>query len=154
MENFDNVIDIKSFLPHREPMLLVDHVYELSELNVKTVFEIKEENLFVENNVLAEVGLIENAAQTCSSIVGQSFFLDDNHEVKEGVEVIGFISGIKKVKIFSLPKIGDLINANAVLTSRFDADGYCICTMECKTYNKEALIFEAEINLFIQEKKQ
>ena len=98
MENFDNVIDIKNFLPHRAPMLMVDHIYELSEQNVKTVFEIKEDNLFVENDFFAEVGLIENAAQTCSSIVGQSFFLDDNHELKKGVEVIGFISGIKKAK--------------------------------------------------------
>lgn len=153
MENFDNVIDIKSFLPHREPMLMVDHVYELSEQNVKTVFKIKENNLFVKNGFFAEVGLIENAAQTCSSIVGQSFFLDDNHELKKGVEVIGFISGIKKAKIYSVPRLGDTIYAKAVLTSRFDADGYCICTMNCLTYNNEELIFEAEINLFIQEKK-
>lgn len=153
MEKYENIIDIKNFLPHRAPMLMVDFIYELTDTNVKTVFEIKNDNLFVENNVFAEVGLVENAAQTCSAIVGQSFFLDENQDVKEGVEVIGFISGIKKAKVYSLPKLGDAIKTNAVLASRFDADGYSICTMSCLTYNNEVLIFEAEINLFIQEKK-
>ena len=153
MEKYENIIDIKNFLPHRAPMLMVDFIYELTDTNVKTVFEIKNDNLFVENDVFAEVGLVENAAQTCSAIVGQSFFLDDNQDVKEGVEVIGFISGIKKAKVYSLPKLGDAIKTKAVLASRFDADGYSICTMSCLTYNKGVLVFEAEINLFIQEKK-
>ncbi|MEQ3661623.1 MAG: ABC transporter permease [Flavobacterium sp.] len=153
MEKQENTIDIKNFLPHRAPMLMVDFIYELSDQNVKTIFEIKENNIFVENGYFTEVGLIENAAQTCSSIVGQSFFLDENHEVKKDVEVIGFISGIKRAKIYSQPKLGNTIQTDAVLASRFDADGYSICTMNCQTYNKEVLIFEAEINLFIQEKK-
>jgi 3-hydroxyacyl-[acyl-carrier-protein] dehydratase len=153
MTQYNNTIDIKHYLPHREPMLMVDFIYELSNQSVKTVFEIKEGNLFVENGVFAEIGLIENAAQTCSSIVGQSFFLDDNHELKEGVEVIGFISGIKKIKVLGLPKLGETINTSATLASRFDADGYSICTMLCEIHKNEKLLFEAEINLFIQEKK-
>lgn len=151
MKQFQNTIDIKNFLPHRAPMLMVDFIFELSEQNVKTVFEIKEDNLFVENNTFAEIGLIENAAQTCSSIVGQSFFLDENYALKENVEVIGFISGIKKAKIYGLAKVGETIQTSAVLSSRFDGEGYCICTMDCKITNDEKLIFEAEINLFIKE---
>lgn len=153
MEQYENTIDIKHYLPHREPMLMVDWILELSHQEVKTVFEIKNDNVFVENDAFAEVGLIENAAQTCSSIVGQSFFLDENHQVKDDVEVIGFISGIKKVKVLSLPKVGTTINTNAVLHSRFDTDDYSICTMMCTTFCNEVLLFEAEINLFIQEKR-
>ena len=55
---------------------------------------------FVDNNVFAEVGLIENAAQTCASIVAKSFYIDENNIEKKGVEVIGFISGIKKISVF------------------------------------------------------
>lgn len=153
MEQYENTIDIKHYLPHRKPMLMVDWILELNTQEVKTVFEITSENLFVADNVLAEVGLIENAAQTCSAIVGQSFFLDENQEVKEDVEVIGFISGIKKVKVLNLPKIGETIHTHAVLSSRFDTDDYSICTMLCSTSCHDALLFEAEINLFIQEKR-
>lgn len=153
MEQYENTIDIKHYLPHRKPMLMVDWILELNNHEVKTVFEIKAENIFVENGIFAEVGLIENAAQTCSAIVGQSFFLDENQEVKEDVEVIGFISGIKKVKVIALPQVGHTINTDAILHSRFDTDDYSICTMICTTFCNDELLFEAEINLFIQEKR-
>lgn len=151
MQQYTNTIAIQDYLPHRAPMLMVDFIFELSHQEVKTVLEIKTDNIFVENGVFAEIGLVENAAQTCSAIVGQSFFLDENQEVKEGVKVIGFISGIKKVKVHDLAKVGDVIQTNSVLVSRFDTDSYSICTMSSETYIEDKLIFEAEMNLFIQE---
>ncbi|CAM3575126.1 ABC transporter permease [Flavobacterium saliperosum] len=153
MQSTVNTIDIQNYLPHRKPMLMVDSILELTNEKVKTVFEIKADNVFVADDAFAEVGLIENAAQTCSSIVGQSFFLDEEDQVKDGIEVIGFISGIKKMKVFALPQVGSSITTNAVLHSRFDTDEYCICTMICSTYCNDILLFEAEINLFIQEKR-
>lgn len=153
MKALEKIIEIQNYLPHRAPMLMVDFILELNDQEVKTVFEIKPENLFVADDFFAEVGLIENAAQTCSAIVGQSFFVDEFQQIKEDVEVIGFISGIKKIKVYHLPKVGSTIKTDSILSSRFDTDDYSICTMECKTFCNEELFFEAEINLFIQEKK-
>jgi len=152
MESLQNIINIHDFLPHRAPMLMVDYILELSEHEVKTLFAIREDNLFVDNTFFSETGLIENAAQTCSSIVGQTFFVDENKQVKENVAVIGFISAIKKVCIHRLPRVGETIMTDAVLVSRFNAENYCICTIKCETYCEEQLLLEAEINLFIQEK--
>lgn len=147
----ETIIDIQKFLPHREPMLMVDHITELNETTVKSVFYIKENNLLVENSFFSESGLIENAAQTCSAIVGQTFFLDIHGKVKEDAKVIGFISGIKKASVYKKPKIKDSIKTECHLTSRFDTEAYSICTMNCSTYLEDELIFEAEINLIIQE---
>ena len=151
MKQYKNTIAIQDFLPHRAPMLMVDVILELSHTSVKTILEIKEDNIFVENDVFSEIGLIENAAQTCSSIVGQSFFLDENNEVKKGVKVIGFISGIKRIVVHGFAKVGDEIFTNSNLISRFDSDGYIICTMNTTTHLGDKLLFEAEMNLFIQE---
>ena len=153
MKSLENVIEIQNYLPHRKPMLMVDFILELNDHDVKTIFEIKPDNLFVADNFFTEVGLIENAAQTCSAIVGQSFFVDEFKQVKEDVEVIGFISGIKKITIHHLPEVGNTIRTNAVLGSRFDTADYSICTIECKTFCNGELVLEAEINLFIQEKR-
>lgn len=150
MNQPENIIEIQNYLPHRAPMLMVDVIHELSDQAVKTVLQIKNDNIFVENNRLAEVGLIENAAQTCSAIVAKSYYVDENNEEKDDVNVIGFISGIKKLKVHDLAQVGSVIETNATLLSRFDADGYSICTMGCTTFNNEQLIFEAEINLFLQ----
>ncbi len=146
-------IDIKNYLPHRKPMLMVDWISKMNNEIVETTFEIKADNIFVTNNLFSETGLIENAAQTCSSVLGQSYFVDENKQDKIGVEVIGFISAIKTVKIFMLPKVGDTIITKANLISKYVTDDYSLSTLNCKTFNENKLLLEAEINLFIKENK-
>lgn len=149
----DNNIDIKHFLPHQPPMLMVDKFIDIDDQQVETIFEIKANNIFIQSDEFVAVGLVENAAQTCSSIVAQSYFIDENNEEKKDVNVIGFISAIKSVKIHALPKVGNTINTKANLISKFITDDYSLCTLSCKTYNKQELLLEGEINLFIQEVK-
>lgn len=152
MNDIQEVIEIQNFLPHRAPMLMVDYILNLSETTVKTIFKIQEDNIFLKNNFFVETGMLENAAQTCSAIVGQTFFVDENKQIKENVKLIGFISGIKKVQLFNIPKIGQTIITEAQLKSRFDGDNYCICTMNCISNTEdETQLLEAEINLFIQQ---
>jgi len=141
----DNLINIHNFLPHRKPMLMADYILELTPETVITSFEIKPDNIFVLNNEFVEAGLIENVAQTCSSILGQSFFQNPDVETK----VIGFITNIKKIEIFALPKVGDNIISKASLISQYEN----ICNIFCETFINEKLLIRAEINLFIQELK-
>ncbi|MDH6251304.1 3-hydroxyacyl-[acyl-carrier-protein] dehydratase [Chryseobacterium sp. H1D6B] len=138
----DNLINIHHYLPHREPMLMVDHILELTQEKVATSFTITADNIFVHNNEFAEAGLIENSAQTCSSILGQSFFKTLDADTK----VIGFITNIKKIEVFALPKVGDTIVSKASLISQYEN----ICNIFCETFNNDELIIRAEINLFIQ----
>ena len=98
-----------------------------------------------------EAGLIENAAQTCSAIVAKGYYVDENNEDKEDVDVIGFISALKTLKIFALPNIGDTISTVANFVSQFVTDDYTLCTMNCKTTHNGKLLLDGEINLFIQE---
>lgn len=149
----DIEVNINHFLPHREPMIMVDVLKTITSSNVTSTFIIKQNNVFVEKGIFSEIGLIENAAQTCSSIVGQSFFLTNDNEVKENIQIVGFISGIKKATVFMLPKVNQTILTSASLVSRFDTDDYSICTMKCETYQEDNLLLESEINLFIQEVK-
>ncbi len=142
----ENIINIHNFLPHRDPMLMADYILELTKEKVVTSFEILKDNIFVHNNELVEAGLIENLAQTCSSILGQSFFKNPETDTK----VIGFITNIKKIELFALPKVGDKIISKASLISQFEN----ICNIFCETFNNDELLIRAEINLFIQEVKQ
>lgn len=143
-------VDIQNYLPHRAPMLMVDLILDIDANFVETIFLIKEDNIFVENNVFIEAGLIENTAQTCSAIVGKKYFFDEDGIENENVNVIGFISALKNVKIHALPKIGDTIITKADLVSKFAGDDYTLCTMNCKSSVEDQLLLECEINLFIQ----
>jgi predicted hotdog family 3-hydroxylacyl-ACP dehydratase len=151
MKETANLVDIKRYLPHRTPMLMVDLILKLDNEYVETIFEIKADNIFVENNLLVEFGLIENMAQTCSSIVAKDYLVDENNQDIEGADVIGFISAIKRLKINALPKVGAVINTKASLVSMFVADTYSLCTMSCQTFSGNELLLEGEINLYIQE---
>ncbi len=147
----DTNIDIKHFLPHQAPMLMVDKFVDIDNQQVETFFEINKDNIFVQNDVFSEAGLIENAAQTCASIVAQRYFIDENNQEIKDVAVIGFISTIKSIKIHSLPKVGNTLNTKAVLLSKYKTDDYSLCTMSCQIYNEEKLLLEGEINLFLKE---
>jgi len=145
-------VDISNFLPHRAPFLFVDKVLALKKDQVITSFEIKEDCIFVADGIFIEVGLIENAAQTCSAILGSTYFDSDDLEGKNN-KVIGFISSIKNVKVSYCPQVGTTIESDAVLLSRFDAEDYKISTIRCITREGEKELLSCEINLFIQELK-
>jgi predicted hotdog family 3-hydroxylacyl-ACP dehydratase len=143
-------VDIQNYLPHRAPMLMVDLILDIDANFVETIFLIKEDNIFVDKNIFTEAGLIENTAQTCSSIVGKKYFFEDDGTENENVNVIGFISALKNLKIHSLPKVNDTITTKATLVSKFVGDDYTLCTMSCESYLEEKMLLECEINLFIQ----
>lgn len=145
-------LDITNFLPHRKPFLMVDNVLSIDDAHVATTFHIKPDCIFVENEALNEAGMIENAAQTCSSIVGKSYF-DDSDVRGEGNKLIGFISAIKNVTIMACPSVGNTIETRSELKSRFDADGYSISTLECKIILNNEELLSCIMNLFIQEVK-
>ena len=146
----NTAVDIQNYLPHRAPMLMVDLILDIDTNFVETIFLIKEGNIFVENDVFIEAGLIENTAQTCSSIVGKKYFFDEDGTENENVNVIGFISALKNLKIYTLPKVGDSIITKATLVSKFAGDDYTLCTMSCKSLLGDKILLECEINLFIQ----
>lgn len=149
MKNFEE-IDISNFLPHKAPFLMVDKVISIGHDHVTTIFQIQEDCIFQKNNVFIEVGMIENAAQTCSAILGKSYFDQDDKEGKK-TKLIGFISALKKVHIHSCPEVGTMIRSEASIVSRFEAEAYKISSMKCTIYEGEKELLSCEMNLFIQE---
>ena len=127
-------------------MQMVDTITDISNTHVVTEFEVKSTCIFVEEGKFAEVGLIENMAQTCSAIVGQFLFgLEDTSNY-----VIGYISAIKKLELFALPKVQEVVRTEAELLSRFDTDEYYICSMRCNAFVGDILMATAEMNLVIK----
>lgn len=143
-------IDIANFLPHRNPMLMVSSVLEIDPTSVATQFHISKECVFLKNGFLSESGLIENAAQAASGIVGQTFFDKNDVEGKTN-KVVGYISSIKKVEVFLLPKVGDTIVTRAKLISRFDTGEVTMCSLESETFLGKKLIVSSIMNFLIHE---
>jgi predicted hotdog family 3-hydroxylacyl-ACP dehydratase len=131
-------------------MLMVDNIISIDADSVTAEFTIEADCIFLENEQLTETGLIENAAQACSAIVGQSYFEADDLEGK-GNKVIGYISAIKKVEILQLPRTEETLITKAKLISRYDTDQMSICTISGSTFRNDELIVDCTLNFLIHE---
>ncbi len=144
--NIRNNIDLRRYLPHREPMLLVDLITKIDQQSVETTFKIPEDSLFVVDGKLSESGLIENAAQTCSAIVGQNFFQD----TIENLSLLGFIGAIKRLSITDTPIIGNTLITTALMISKMDTETYSLYLLKCTTKCEGIVLVESEMNLLVR----
>ena len=134
-------------------MLMVDDLVALNDSHVKTTFRITPKNIFLENNKFLEAGLIENIAQTCSIIVGSSYFSVDDGKEENDAEVIGFISSIKSVELFNTAKVNDLLVSTSELLSRFDGENFSMCDMKGEISCNGVLLLNCRLNLLIKKVK-
>lgn len=126
-------------IPQKPPMVMVDRLVSFEDKTTVTSFVVKEDNIFAENGFLMEPGLIENMAQTAAAGAGLK------PGVKEGKAPLGFIGGIRNLKIHSLPEVGDeLITSVTVEHEVFDAT---VVTAKISCMDK--LIAECELKIFL-----
>lgn len=132
-------------------MLMATVTPYLDEDSVITHYKITEDCIFINSKgYLAEAGLIENAAQASTAIVGQSYFDDEDLE-GSGNKLVGYISAIKKVEIKKLPKVNELLVTKAKLISRFDTGTMSVCTITSSTFTNDDLIVDCTFNFLIHE---
>lgn len=146
-------LSIQNYLPHTTPMLMVDIILTICQQEVKTHFFISEKNIFLQDHYLSEIGLIENAAQTCSAISGQYYFDENDIEnCAQNPTLLGYIFTLKKVKIYQLPKVNTIITTHAQLISHTQNESYSICILKVVVFHQDTLFLEGEMNLFLENK--
>ena len=64
------MMDVLELLPQRRPYIMVDRLTHFDWVSAKTVFVVREDNLFCKDGVMEEAGLVENIAQTCAARTG------------------------------------------------------------------------------------
>jgi len=93
---------------------MVDTLLDFSENKVVSSFQIKADNLFVNNNRFLESGLIENMAQTVALHTGYDFF------IKNEDPPVGYIGSLKRVDIIELPVLNDIITTKVDILHEFN----------------------------------
>ena len=101
-------IDILTLIPQRPPFVMVDRLLHFDTQTTITEFEVRADNIFVDDGKLSSEGLVENIAQTCAARMGY-ISLMSHTPVKVGV-----IGAISNMTINFLPQCG------ARLTTRID----------------------------------
>lgn len=101
---------IIELIPQKPPFVMVDSLFEYTELTGKTGFVIPSNNLLVENGRFSEAGLIEHMAQSMSLHRGYQGFLAGQEKPKKG-----YIGAIKSIEIKLLPKVNSRLITNVVI---------------------------------------
>lgn len=132
--------DIIKYIPQRHPFVMVDTVLQADSKVSKTAFEIKEDNLFVVNGLFTEPGLVENMAQTAAAGTGYRY------QQKGEVVPVGFIGAIKNLKIYELPKTGDVLHTAITILHTV----LSVHVVEAAVYVGEKKVAGCELKIFEQ----
>ncbi len=138
-----NKTDIINYIPQRPPFVMVGEVLQADDQLYKTRFVIEEGNLFVKDGEFIEPGLVENMAQTAAAGTGYKY------QMKGEVVPVGFIASIKSLNIFSLPKVGDELVTEVVITHKV----MNVYVVECTVYLGEEKVANCEMKIFEQAEK-
>lgn len=102
---------VESLIPQRFPFVMVSSIAEYSESQLISGFEIKNENIFVQEGIFQASGLIEHQAQSVALHTGYKYYL-------LGKEApTGYIGAIKSFDAHSLPKVGDILKTEVTILS-------------------------------------
>lgn len=106
---------ILNLIPQRAPIVMVDCFYGLEGDNSYTGLTILADNIFVNANQFSEPGIIEHIAQSAATRLGYLY------TQKKLPIPLGFIGSVDKMKIYSLPQVGDhLFTEIKVIQEVFD----------------------------------
>lgn len=106
-------IDILELIPQRPPFVMVDCLLHCDRKLTSGSLKIRSDNLFVENGVFSEVGIIESVTQTCAARMGYFNQLQQEESGDNGGKIkLGFIGAVKDLVIEKCPKVDDELRVN------------------------------------------
>lgn len=104
---------VENLLPQKFPFVMVDKMFSYTETSIVSGLEIKSDNIFFDNGIFLESGLVEHMAQSVALHTGYQFFL------KKEEAPTGYIGSIKEIAISQLPKLGDQIKSTVTILQEF-----------------------------------
>lgn len=126
-------------IPQKPPMVMVDKLVKASEGVVETTFLITDDNVFCDKGIFTEAGLVENMAQTAAAGVG------GKAELSGKEPPVGFIGGIRNLKIQKLPSAGDTLFTRITVEHEiFDAS-----VVQGEVFLQDKLIASCQLKIFL-----
>ncbi|MFB9107077.1 hypothetical protein [Flavobacterium gyeonganense] len=104
---------VENLIPQKFPFVMIDCMFSYSQTGLVSGLKIQDSNIFLEENIFLEAGLIEHMAQSVALHTGYQFFL------KNETAPTGYIGSIKDIQIKKLPQINDSIQSNVTILQEF-----------------------------------
>lgn len=145
---------IEELIPHRPPMVMVDHVVKVDGLKTETSFVVKPECIFVKQGLLSEMGMLENLAQTSFVFLNYFFIKPDEVLWDKEKNNLGVISTILNLEVSALPSVGDQLLTCTHTELVFTSDFLKICNIQGHVLVDGKTALEATMKMLLQTKDQ
>jgi len=140
MTTAENILDL---IPQKSPFVMVDKLLNFNDTSTTTSLTIRADNIFVENGLFKEPGLIENIAQTTAARAGY-IAKTSNKPV-----LVGYIGSVNNLEIFSLPQTGDHLETEIIIDNQI----FDVTIISGKITCKEEIIAQCRMKIFINQNK-
>lgn len=122
----DNIL---ALIPQRAPIVMVDEFVGIEDSVSRTRFAVYNENLFVDDEILSECGLIEHIAQSAAARVGY-IFTSNNKPIP-----LGYIGSVNDFKLVENPKVGQTIETTIEVIQ--EVFGITLIAAKCSVEGRE-----------------
>ena len=131
--------NIESLIPQRPPFVMIDELLHSDASVTRTRLQVREENIFVQDGLLREPGMLENIAQTAAARAG-------NTAKSENVEVpMGYIGAVSNFEVYDLPRVNEEIETEINITNQI----FNVSIIKGRITCNHKLIAQCEMKIFI-----
>ena len=130
---------ITDLIPQRAPIVMVDEFLGIDDNVSKTCLTVRNDNIFVDEGMLSECGLIEHIAQSAAARVGY-VFKTNNQEIP-----IGYIGSVNNFELKEFPKVGEVISTEIEIIQEV----FNITLIQAKCYINDVEIASCKMKIFL-----
>lgn len=134
-------IPITNLIPQRHPFIMIDSVLQWDENNALTKYQVKDDNVFYNENNLAAEGIIENMAQSCAALLG----IESMNSCRTRQTCIGVVCQIHNCTIESLPFCNEILFTEVHIKENI----FNMCTIEASAKVSNRTIATSQLKLAI-----
>lgn len=143
--------DIKLLIPQREPFIMVDEFEECDDNSAGTALSVCPDNYFIlPDGTMAETGLIEHLAQSCSALSGYKALMQASpageHLEEAPPPPVGLIGEVKQFECHRRPRLGEKLKST--VTFGFSFGNVTLATGQ--TFVGDELIADIQLKIFMQ----
>ncbi len=136
----DKILDL---IPQRPPIVMVDKFLGLEDNFSRTCLTVRKDNIFVDNGVFSECGVIEHIAQSAAARVGYIF------KSKNEAIPLGYIGSVNDFILIENPKLGDKIDTTIEILH--EVFNITLIQAHCKVGNKD--VASCKMKIFLDNDK-
>ncbi len=133
---------VLDYIPQRHPIVMVDAFYGIDNALSESGLTVSPDNIFVENGLLTEGGLIEHVAQSGALRIGYE------HITKGELVPLGFLGAISDLSILRLPLVNTSLRTKLIVEN----DVFGITLFRAEVIDNNEVIMTCKMKVALEKK--